>query len=269
MTDDKNKQYKTEWSFSFEKLGDQIGEFARSMGVQGEEAIKHDIFTAPLSGVSATTVRIDLSVGEHTVRALAADSINLIEADLTYVGEIAFSDTGDAERKVTLSQASSPGSWVRGMMGWMGSRRLKWDVALTTKIPLTLDVRGGVGETTLDLAALQTRQLHLSMGTGKVNAILPGAQTYSAKIDAGIGEFTLRVPDNTEITLEVTAGTGEVTIELGAGCRGSVAIDGGVGEFNLKLPQGAAIRVEGSTSIGGIHIQGHGLQKVRGGDEFI
>ena len=83
------KNYKTEWSFSFEKLGSDIGGFVKSLGIGDEESIKEGEFSAPLDGAQSAKVRIDFSVGKCIVRPLT-NLDNLIEAELTYVGDINF-----------------------------------------------------------------------------------------------------------------------------------------------------------------------------------
>ncbi|MBE0689872.1 MAG: hypothetical protein IH587_07100, partial [Anaerolineae bacterium] len=97
------KKYKTEWSFSFEKLGSDIGDFVKSLGIGDEESVKEGEFNAPIDGAQSAHVRLDCSVGKCIIRPLT-NLDNLIEADLTYVGDINFVVSGEAEKSVTLSQ---------------------------------------------------------------------------------------------------------------------------------------------------------------------
>lgn len=270
MSDEKNKNYKTEWTFSFEKLGDQINEFVQSMGMQGEEAIKHDTFSAPLEEATSASVRLDLSVGETNIHTLS-DSANLIEADLTYVGEVKFVVSGETDKNVSLSQVRTPAEWFRGMFGWIGSgRKLKWDVGLSPKVPMKLHIQGGVGDNRFDLQDLQVVNLTMAGGTGEMHAMLPKQATpYPAVVSGGVGEFDLTVPEDTEVELRLSAGTGEINLTYGAGASGSAHINGGIGACNVTLPEGAAVRIEAKTGIGGVSVHGHRLSKVRGGDDFI
>ena len=57
MDENKEKNYKVEWSFSFEKLGDQIGDFFKSMGAEGSEEIKHEHFSEPLGAATSARAR--------------------------------------------------------------------------------------------------------------------------------------------------------------------------------------------------------------------
>ena len=51
-------------------------------------------------GATSARIAIEFSLGRATVRALDADSPNLLEAELTYVGDIEFDVTGEAERVI-------------------------------------------------------------------------------------------------------------------------------------------------------------------------
>lgn len=269
MTEEKNKRYETEWSFSFEKLGSQVDDFVQSLGTRGEDLVKNQTFSAGLENAESARVRIDLSVGEANVHTLS-ESDNLIEADITYVGEVEFEVSGNSEKVVNLRQVSNPANWLRGVLNQISSvRNLKWDVALSPNVPTQLELHGGVGEAKIDLRDLNVTGLNINMGTGRVAAVLPAAQQYAAKINGGVGEFDVTIPEETSVDLSVQAGTGEITLRYGAGATGTLRVSGGIGETNIVLPPNTAARIEAKTGIGGVSIRGHHLQKVRGGEEFI
>ena len=242
MDENKEKRYVTEWSFSFDKLGEQISDFAKSIGMKGEEAINTGRFDAPIAGATSGRVRVDLSVGKANIHPLG-DSENLIEADLTYVGEINFTAQGETEKIVNLSQASAVGEWFRGVFGWIGSgQKRHWDVGLTTRIPLDLESHSGVGEGTYDLRDLQVSALRISGGAGEIHATLPKG-VYSAKIDCGVGETHLSIPAGAVVDLQASSGTGEVHLDIADGAVVTARVRGGIGEMQVRLPQTAAARV--------------------------
>jgi hypothetical protein len=256
MDEQKDKKYVTEWSFSFEKLNDQIGEFVKSVGVSAQDSIKQGQFSTPLSGAESARVRLDLSVAETNITALPADSPNLLDADLIYVGEINFVTEGEAERVVHLAQVAGASDWFRSFFGWIGSRRtLKWDVGLTPTIPLDLDIRTGVGESNLELGALNIRSLHVNGGTGEFTVVLPApAQPYTAVVNSGVGETRFTIPDNATCDLSLRIGTGESTIVFGENVSMNAKITGGIGECTIQLPEGAAARIEAKTGIGAVRV---------------
>lgn len=268
---DEQKEKRTvEWSFSFEKLGDQISDFVKSAtSGDGEDTeIKQGQFSSPLEGAASASVRVDLSVGEAIVSALSPESTNLLEADLTYVGEIELTATGEAERVVRLSEKADASDWVRKASGWFNKRQpLRWDVALTPTIPLQLDLHSGAGRSNFDLSALRLTGLNISSGAGEVIVNFPAGK-YAAKISGGVGRSMLTVPEGAVVDLNLSSGAGEVNLDLALGASVNAKIDGGVGACNVRVPQGAAVRLEARTGIGSINA-GAMLQRVSSsGNDF-
>ena len=263
MGENEQKNYKVEWSFSFEKLGDQIGDFFKSVGGKSDEEIKHGFFSLPLNAATSARTRIDFSVGKSTIKALTT-SDNLIEADLTYVGEILLEASGEQEKVVHLSQQAAPGDWVRSAIGWIGSgQKLRWDVALTPNIPLNLDLHGGAGRSHLDLSALQLTGLNVSTGAGESTVLLPAGQ-YSARYSGGVGQSNLTVPSGADVDLNISSGAGEVNLDIDSGASVKAKINGGVGQTNINLAADTAVRLEARTGIGSIRTSSR-FSRVSGG----
>src|SRR3990172_7744485 len=101
----KNKESVTEWSFSFDKLGETISDAVNSVvdAVSSDEEVKMASFSEEIGAAASAIINLNLSVGETTVKPLAASN-NLFEADVTYIGEMEFTATGDTEKKITLRQ---------------------------------------------------------------------------------------------------------------------------------------------------------------------
>src|SRR5512145_3229539 len=72
--------------------------------------IKRGQFTAPLDEATSAEVKLNFSVAETTVQS-ATDPALLLDADLTYVGDIHFVNDGTTQKYVSLSQ--SGGSFVQ------------------------------------------------------------------------------------------------------------------------------------------------------------
>ena len=252
MDEEKEKRYTVEWSFSFEKLGEQISDFFKSVGDKDHEDIKTEHFSEPLGEATSARVRVDFSVGESTITALNT-SDNLIEADVTYVGEIELHATGDQEKVVHLGQAAGAAEWFRSALGWFGSgQRLRWDVALTPKIPLNLDLHGGAGRSNIDLSALQVTGLNIASGAGEFTVNLPPG-TYNARYSGGVGRSSLTVPSGADVDLNVSSGAGEVNLDINDNSAVNARISGGVGQCNIHVPAEAAVRLEARTGLGSIN----------------
>lgn len=251
MTEErKNKQYKTEWSFSFEKLGDSLNNMFQ--GLSGDEELKEETFTAPKGSAPAANVKIDFAVGKNIISALE-NSDNLIDAHLKYLGEVEFKAEETAtETNVTLRQLgkmNGVGASIKHAFGSIGHREdLVWDIKLSPDIPLNLDVNAGVGKSELDLSQLQISNLNFDGGTGETQVTLPASDIpYNADFDEGVGSTTIVVPDNTSISMDIEAGVGSVKV---------------------KLQGNPAVRVRGESGLGSIHVPKY-FEQVKGGDDFI
>jgi hypothetical protein len=252
--DEQEKQYTTEWSFSFGDLGDKIGEFVKSLGVSGEEVIVTETFTEPVGDASRARIDLHTPVGRTNVHAGAADT--LVHAVITHVGEVQFATTGTTEKQVTISQRTDPSSWMRGIFSWIGSTgKLRWDVALSPAVPVELDIHSGVGECQYDLSALQLTALNIHGGTGEMNVTLPTtSELLRAVVNGGVGEVNIRIPAGASVELQARAGTGEIDIEIGSGAAVNAQIKGGVGETKVRVPAGAAVRVTANMGVGDIDV---------------
>jgi hypothetical protein len=254
MADD--KRYKTEWSFDFSTIGEKIADWARSIGLNDEEAVRQSTFTEARDDAASAAVTLEFSVGK--VRVHSITTTNLIEADVTHVGEIQFdvqrSEVGGRpHRQIYLHQSGQASDWLRNVFGWIGSgQRLSWDVGLTTGLPLELVIRGGTGKAEYDLQALTVTDLRVNTGIGEVNLILPGGK-YPARIECGTGKVDLIVPQGAEIDLDVQAGTGEVNLEIGEDAAVLARVNAGVGTFTIRSPHSGETRIEVQRGLGAQH----------------
>jgi len=247
MDEQKSKSV-IEWSFSFGDLGDSIQQSLRHLGVQ--EEVKTARFSEALGGATSASVRLDLSVGKMIVRPLA-DSDNLIEADVRYIGEIDFNFSGEAEKRVRLGQKNIPSvvAPFKAVLGMVANRDdLRWDIALSPNLPLDLDIHGGVGVAKLDLSGLQLKRLKLDGGVGETQLTLPAMPSaYPVDIDGGVGETTVTLAD---------------------GAAAQMRVDGGVGGVKIRLPGTAAARIEVQGGLGGAKLAPR-FRRIQGGDDFI
>lgn len=267
MDENKQKNYKVEWSFSFEKLGDQISDFFKSVGdgSVNEEQIKTGHFSEPLDAATSARVRIDFAVGEATIKPLNT-SDNLIEADLIYVGDVRLEASGETEKVVSLSQLPGASEWLRSTLGWLGSgQRLRWDVALTPNIPLNLDLHSGAGRSNFDLTGLQVTGLNISSGAGEMIVLLP-AGSYNTRVSGGVGRTDLTVNGDSSLDLNISSGAGEVNLTINEGAALNARISGGVGATNVRVPANAAVRLEARTGLGAINAGR--LHRVSGSGDF-
>jgi hypothetical protein len=77
-----------------------------------------------------------------------------------------------------------------------GDTRNTWDVKLNDQLPIDLDVELGVGESELRLGSLSLRNLAVRGGAGETTIDLTGkpSRDLIANVESGVGELRLRVP---------------------------------------------------------------------------
>ena len=238
---------KIEWSFDFESMGERFSQFFSD--VAGEEVeVKSAELLAPLDGARSAKVDIDFAVGKASLSALPIDSDNLFEARINYIGEYEFEDSGGPDRVISLRQK---GPLPRGVGRFMGKQKdLIWDLALAPKVPCQLRMKGGIGETDIDLSNLLVDAVKLESGVGKIALLLPAqAGDFAARIDGGVGKTDVLVPAGGGGTLDINGGAGEVTVSVEAGAALRLMADAGIGKVNLP---DSLLRVKGGEHFIGI-----------------
>ena len=252
---DKEKKYETEWSFSFDNIGESISNTLNSMGVGGDTEIKTRSFVEPLEDATEARVVLEPTIGEASVTALA-NSDDLIQADLIYVGEVKFEvRTQDQTHKTVLLRQNIPNDVLKPIRNAFGSfvRRdeLRWDMRLTPNIPLDVQINSGVTRNDFDLSGLQITGLSINGGTGNTDLKLPTmGSKYKVAINSGTGNLNLQIPDGGAIDLNVNNGTGKTEIAIGSGANIDAHLTGGVGQTIVTVPANAAVRVRATSGLG-------------------
>ena len=264
MGDQSDKQYKTEWSFSFEGVGDRIRDAVGSFDF--DEEIKLASYSQPIDNAESATVNLHGALGEITVKTLV-DSKNLFEADLAYIGEVEFNVTGDTEKTVTLRQKSRmplKGIFRRNLEG------LHWDVRVSPDLPITLNAHGAVGPTQFDLAGLQLKSVSLHGVVAKSELILPTDKAgYSAHIHGNVGPLKVTMPENTAIDMHVHGNVGKTKIDFpqNAGTT-TINLHGSVGKVQIAVAPHTAVRVVTNGNLGSVRTPNH-MRRVKTKKRFL
>jgi hypothetical protein len=253
MGDQSDKHYETEWSFSFEGMGDRIRDAVGSFDF--DEEIQVASYSQPVDDAESATVNLHGALGETTVKSLV-DSKNLFEADLAYLGEVEFNVTGDTEKTVTLRQKSGmpfKGFFRRNLEG------LHWDVRISPALPVALNVHGTVGPTQLDLSALNLKSVSLHGLVAKSRLVLPKhTDGYSAHIHGNVGPFKVAMPESTAIDMHVHGNVGKTEIDIPekAGTT-TINLHGSVGKVQIAVPSEAAVQVVTNGNLGSVRTPSH------------
>lgn len=260
MSDEKNKNYETEWSFSFANLGESISNLLGSLGVDTDAEVETASFSEALDGAESALVTLDLAMGETSVDTLV-DSDNLLEAEAAYIGETNFETRTEDNRKMVRLGQKVQGGWqpIKDAFGSFSKRKdLYWRVKLSPNIPLDLTINHGVTESAFDLSGLQLTELKVNGGAGKSQITVPTmGERYHIDLNNGVGELGLSILDGALLDLRVNTGTGKTTISIGANASITAKIAGGVGECVIKLPADAAVSLKASSGIGKIDVPDH------------
>jgi predicted membrane protein len=218
-----------------------------ALGWVDTPVVQHQVLNEPLAGAQRADIRLDLSVGDATVRS-TDDSTDLFRADVNYVGDLRFDVSGDETRVVRLrNESQSSDAFNFQFLNWGNApERLNWDIELTPSIPLSLDVNGGVGDSRLDLNGLNLTSLNINTGVGEVSVVLPQGE-YPASIRGGVGSTDIRFSEGAVVTLTVHAGVGSTSITLPANTP--VRLDASSGLGGVSVPADL-VRISGEQNAG-------------------
>lgn len=95
----------------------------------------------------------------------------------------------------------------------LGGVKYTWNLHFNNKVPLDLTVEMGAGDSKLDLAELELRNLDVQVGAGDATIDLTGdwKQDVSATIQGGVGEVRVKLPRDLGVRVTVDGGLGSVS----------------------------------------------------------
>lgn len=165
----------------------------------------------PLEDISSAEIRIDASLSMLTIRGEPL-SDSLIQGSVVPLpGE-----------NIRWGYSVRGGEGVFRLYSEMtrqirsqGTTQARWDLVLTDRLPIRLDLNAGVGESDLDLSRLVVPELNVDAGVGQVSITLPGQGAVTGRIDAGVGEVVLRVPAGRPARIRIETGLGGASADDG------------------------------------------------------
>ena len=143
----------------------------------------------PLADVERATVRIDWTSAPGYLSTLD-DSPNLIEADVTYRGELIFDVDVRGEWADVRLDSRFTGPWI-GPFDFDRPIQDRWVVGLSPNVPLDLTLDAGSGSCDFDLTSLEISDLTLDVGSGAVDLALPTRSTFEVSVDGGSGSLII------------------------------------------------------------------------------
>jgi hypothetical protein len=218
--------------------------FAPSLGLTTSTEITTEQFKVPIGVAESANVDLEVSVGPLTVDALS-DSNQLLEAEITHIGDIRFTDHGQEKKDISLQQEKN---LEFNILDWP-DEELAWDISLSPDVPIFLELNSGVGETHLDLSGLQLTGLEVDLDVGGLDLKLPAMdEAYSVIVKGSVGNVLISIPSNASVNLD---------------------LDGDVGDFVIEIPEDAAVRLEADIDVGIIRLPDSLHQLSGDRDDFI
>lgn len=124
------------------------------------------------------------------------------------------------------------------------------DLALSTRVPMDLDLKFGAVQAEMDLSGMRIRQAHIQTGASETDLEVtkPNPETCSMfKLEVGAADFSAEGLGNLNCrAYEIGGGIGDVTLDFnGAWSVDShVKVGMGLGQLTLRVPRGLGVQVE-------------------------
>lgn len=203
-------------------------------GGSTQEVVNEQI-SYPAVGAATADIFLNLGSRSTTVSSLV-NSKNLIEADVSYVGELIFeTSTEDGLATVVLDTRESSDwlYWINPINWFDSEEGRRWRIGLASDIPTNLDLDLGSGSAGLNLEDLTLSALTVDGASGHVDLALPGGD-YDMLYDSGSGSVNFGLPDSGQHRFFVESGSGSVSFLLPASMEAMVVVDDkGSGSLNI------------------------------------
>ncbi len=181
---------------------------------------------ATLLTPAVTQARIDQPVGAaDRAKVTLSMGAGLLELGALPVGDTLLAGTLDLPTHEEVVQEVAHGGGTTSVVlrtrarhpawatGWrLPAEALRWELGLSPALPLDLAVYLGGGEAQLDLAELQLERLDVRAGIGDTTLTLPGHGRFRVDIEGGIGNTVIHLPAGVAARVTAQSGLGPVTL---------------------------------------------------------
>ena len=136
------------------------------------------------------------------------------------------------------------------------------DLALSTEVPLDLELQFGAAEARIDLGGMRLTKAAIKTGASKtvVNISSPNPQVCSSlEIEVGAAQFEVNSLGNLHVErLRLSGGVGEVLLDFRGAWETNLRadIEMGLGSLTLRVPRGLGLRVQKQGILSGFDSQG-------------
>jgi hypothetical protein len=203
---------------------------APALGLPAAPQVVTEQFIEPLGQAASATVVLDLSSPRTSIRSISGTE-NLLDATLDHLGDVSLTSSGVENRRVTLRRTGTTANWF----DTLGSGPMRWNIGLSSEIPLDLTIDSSSGGGDFNLSGLMLSRLVIDSGSGSIGVNLPETDDgYGARVDSGSGSVDIAVPCS-NIELRLDGGSGSVRIDAPPDCPLRVEVlRGGSGSVNVR-----------------------------------
>ncbi len=198
----------------------------------------------PLGDLKSATVELNFGFARTEVTAI--DSPDLMRGKFTHAQGTRVTksyNVAGTEGRLTLKEEG-----VNFMLG--GARQSRWDIGLSSQIPIALRVNGGVGNGNLDLSALNIPSLNIDTGVGSLKITTPKTGVTTMRVNGGVGSATIIIPPGVAARIKVDQGIGSTRVDISrfprvgdvyqsadyttAPNKIDIDLDGGIGSISVQ-----------------------------------
>ncbi|MBN2084843.1 MAG: hypothetical protein JW748_06420 [Anaerolineales bacterium] len=170
-----------------------------------------------LGDAASGDIRLSMDAGKMALGALSADSKNVI------AGTIRQSPREEVNSRHNFSGTKvNVNIWSDWPKNYLFNAEIDhtWNLALTGRIPLDLDLTLGAGEIVADLTGLTVTSVNVKIGAGRLLLTLPENADMDVEISIGAGSAEIMLPDGTAYRIDCTTGVGNCELPNGSGFWG-------------------------------------------------
>jgi hypothetical protein len=165
------------------------------------QRLSYDTIVEPLVGAERAVIELDVGAGHLHLQA--GSSEQMLEGrvqTLTGTENLERTTTPQGNAMVYRLDAHAP------LASGEPARWPEWNLNVNPDIPLELNIRGGRGESVLDLSRLNVSTFKLTTGAGSYTVTFPRIGNVKAEVIGGLSPTRLLIPKNVAVKLEVIRG---------------------------------------------------------------
>ncbi len=207
-------------------------------------ALTTESFAQPLGDIRSATIDLRLGLSATTVTVLSSDSRDLASGAYKSASGMkivkTYSVTGDAG-KLSLREEGNV---------LAGATASTLDLGFSPRVPLRLNVNGGVGRGVFDLTELNVTAMDFDAGVGSLQVTAPKTGVMTLRVNGGVGSLAVTIPQGVAARIRVNTGLGGTSVDTSrfpkvgdvyqstdyASAVNLIDIDvnGGVGSINIR-----------------------------------